>query len=81
MMTSCSAATGANLDMQGFGGLDADAKSRYALPLRFTPGVATIFVAVGLVLRSPLLLGSMAFVALSGALIPRGMLIDLALRI
>jgi len=63
--------------MQGFGGLDADAKSRYALPLRFTPGVATIFVAVGLVLRSPLLLGSMAFVALSGALIPRGMLIDL----
>ena len=48
MMTNCNAATGANLDMQGFGGLDADAKSRYALPLRFTPGVATTLVAVGL---------------------------------
>ena len=77
MMTSCSAATGANLDMQGFGGLDADAKSRYAMPLRFTPAVATILVVVGLVLQSPLWLGSMAFVALSGALVPRGMLIDL----
>lgn len=77
MMTSCSAATGANLDMQGFGGLDADAKSRYALPLRFTPGVATTLVVVGLALRSPLWLGVMAFVALSGALVPRGMLIDL----
>lgn len=27
-----------NLDKQGFEGLDAEAKSRYALPLRFTPG-------------------------------------------
>lgn len=76
-MTSCSAATEANLDMQGFGGLDADARSRYALPLRFTPGVGTVLVVVGLVLRSPLWLGAMAFVALSGALLPRGMLIDL----
>jgi Domain of unknown function (DUF4395) len=81
MMTSCNAATGANLDMQGFGGLDADAKSRYALPLRFTPGVATILVVAGLVLRSPLWLGSMAFVALSGALVPSGMLIDLVYNV
>jgi hypothetical protein len=81
MMTSWSTATSANLDMQGFGGLDADAKSRYALPLRFTPGVATILVAVGLVLQSPLWLGSMALVALSGALVPRGMVIDLAYNV
>lgn len=80
-MTSCSATTGANLDMQGFGGLDADAKSRYALPLRFTPGVATSMVVVGLVLQSPLLLGSMALVALSGALVPRGMVIDLVYNV
>ncbi len=81
MMTSCSAATGANLDMQGFGGLDADAKSRYAVPLRFTPAVATILVVIGLVFQSPLWLGSMAFVALSGALVPRGMLIDLVYNV
>ncbi len=81
MMTDPSAATAANLDMQGFGGLDAAAKSRYALPLRFTPGVATILVVAGLVLRSPLWLGSMSFVALSGALVPRGMLIDLVYNV
>ena len=67
--------------MQGFGGLDADAKSSYVLPLRFTPGVGTALVVVGLVLRSPLWLGSMAFVALSGALLPRGMLIDLVYNV
>ncbi|MEO5609124.1 MAG: DUF4395 family protein, partial [Ornithinibacter sp.] len=77
MMTTCSTTTSANLDMQGFGGLDADAKSRFAGPLRFTPGVATTLVAVGLVLQSPLWLGSMALVALSGALVPRAMVIDL----
>ncbi len=77
MMTTCSTTTSANLDMQGFGELDADAKSRYAVPLRFTPAVATTLVAVGLILQSPLWLGSMALVALSGALVPRGMVIDL----
>ena len=80
-MTTCSTATSANLDMQGFGELDADAKSRYAGPLRFTPGVATILVVIGLVLQSPLWLGSMALVALSGALVPRGMLIDLVYNV
>ena len=80
-MTTCSANTAANLDMQGFGELDADAKSYYALPLRFTPGVATVLVAIGLVLRSPLWLGFMAFVALTGVLLPRGMLIDLVYNV
>ena len=42
--------TKVNLDNQGFCGLDDEMKSRYALPLRFTPAVATILVVVGLVL-------------------------------
>ena len=54
MMTSCSATAGAKLDMQGFGVLDADAKSRYAVTLRFTPGVATLLDAFGLVLQLPI---------------------------
>ena len=58
-------------------GSDEAAKSRYALPLRFTPAVATILIVIGLALQSPIWLGSMALVTLSGALLPNGMLIDL----
>ena len=72
-----SACTKKNLNMQGFGNLDEEAQSRYASPLRFTPGVATILIVIGLVLQSPIWLGSMALVAFSGALLPNGMLIDL----
>jgi Domain of unknown function (DUF4395) len=66
-----------NLNKQGFSGLDDKAKSRVALPLRFTPGVATTLIIIGLVLRSPVWIGSMSFVALSGALFPKGMVLDL----
>ena len=66
-----------NLNGQGFGYLDQEAKSRYALPLRFTPTVGTILIVIGLVLQSPIWLGSVALVALSGALFPSGMVIDL----
>ncbi len=66
-----------NLNKQGFGKLDDEAKSRYVLPLRFTPGVAITLIVIGLVLQSPIWLGAMALVALSGALFPGGMLIDL----
>jgi len=66
-----------NLNNQGFGKLDDDAKSRYTLPLRFTPAVATALIVIGLILQSPIWLASMALVALSGALLPSGMLIDL----
>lgn len=76
-MARLSAFTKANLNKQGFGRLNEAAKSRYALPLRFTPAVATILIVVGLVLQSPIWLGSMAIVALSGALLPSAMLIDL----
>ena len=69
--------TKTNLNKQGFGKLDDKAKSRYALPLRFTPAVGTTLIVIGLVLQSPIWLGSMALVALSGALLPSGMLIDL----
>jgi hypothetical protein len=66
-----------NLNKQGFEKLDDEAKSRYALPLRFTPAVATILIVIGLALRSPIWLGSLALVALSGALFPNGMVLDL----
>ena len=71
-----SAFTDNNLNGQGFGCLDQEAKSRYALPLRFTPAVCTILLVIGLVLQSPIWLGSMALVALSGALFPSGMVTD-----
>jgi len=72
-----SAFTKNNLNKHGFGKLDDEAKSRYALPLRFTPGVGTTLIVIGLALQSPIWLGSMALVAFSGALFPNGMLIDL----
>jgi hypothetical protein len=76
-MAKFSAFTKNNLNKQGFGKLDDEAKSRYALPLRFTPGVGTILIVIGLALQSPIWLGSMALVTLTGALFPSGMLIDL----
>jgi len=76
-MTRLSAFTETNLNRQGFRTLDGDAKSHYALPLRFAPGVGTTLIVIGLVLQSPSWLGSMALVALSGALLPNGMVIDL----
>jgi hypothetical protein len=72
-----SAFTDNNLIGQGFGCLDQEAKSRYALPLRFTPAVGTLLIVIGLVLQSPIWLGAAALIALSGALFPRGMVIDL----
>jgi hypothetical protein len=72
-----SAFTKNNLNKQGFEKLDDEAKSNYALPLRFTPGVGTILVVIGLALQSPIWLGAMALVALSGALFPKGMLLDM----
>lgn len=76
-MKKLSTFTKTNLENQGFGKLDDDDKFRYALPLRFSPGVATSLVVVGLVLQSPIWLGATTLVALSGALFPKGMLIDL----
>ena len=76
-MTRLSSFTKNNLNKQGFGELDDEAKSRYMWSLRFTPGVSAILIVIGLVLQSPIWLGSMALVALSGALLPSGMLIDL----
>lgn len=69
--------TKTNLDKQGFGALDDDAKSCYAGPLRFTPAVGTVLIVVGLILQSPLFLGLGAIVPLTGALFPRGMILDL----
>lgn len=69
--------TRTNLDRQGFTSLDTEAKARFALPLRFTPAVGTILIVVGLALRSPVWLWSMAAVALSGAILPNGMILDL----
>ena len=75
-MPRLSTLTETNLNRQGFVNLDEEAKARYALPLRFTPGVGTALIVIGLVLQSPIWLGSIALVALSGALLPSGMVID-----
>ena len=77
-MAILSAFTKDNLDKQGFERLTDEAKSRYPLPLRFTPFVATVVTFIGLVLQSPIIVGAMSLVALSGALLPKGMIIDLA---
>lgn len=69
--------TNLNLDKQGFENLDEAAKVRLRWPLRFTPAVSIVLIMVGLGLRSPIWLGSMAIVALSGVLLRSGMLIDL----
>lgn len=76
-MPRVSAFRDANLAGQGFVDLDEEAKSRYALPLRFTPATGTILVAIGLLLQSPIWLGSLALLALTGALFPSGMVIDM----
>jgi len=76
-MAKLSAFTKNNLNKQGFETLDDEAKSCYALPLRFSPGVGTILIVIGLAFQSPIWLGAMVLVALSGALFPKGMLIDL----
>lgn len=76
-MKRLSASTENNLDNQGFGELDRESKSRYAWPLRFTPGVGTLLIIVGLLVQSPVWLGSMAIVAASGVLFPKAMFIDL----
>jgi hypothetical protein len=76
-MAGLNAFTKNNLNKQGFGKLDDEAKARYALSLRFTPALGTILIVIGLILQSPIWLGGMALVALSGALFPNGMLIDL----
>ena len=67
-MGTVNAFTDNNLNGQGFECLDEEAKSRYALPLRFTPAVGTILIVIGLVRQSPIWLGSLALVTLSGAL-------------
>ncbi len=80
-MAKLSTLTKDNLNKQGFGGLNDEAKSRYALPLRFTPAVAVILIVIGLALRSPIWLGAMSLVALSGAFFPRWMILDLVVRL
>src|SRR5665647_934813 len=77
-MARLSAFAETNLNRQGFEKLDKDAKARIALPLRFTPAVGTTLIVIGLIFQSPIWLGSMALVALSGALLPDAMIIDLA---
>ena len=76
-MAKLSAFAEINLNSQGFEKLDKDAKARIAWPLRFTPAVGTTLIVIGLIFQSPMWLGSMALVALSGALLPDAMIIDL----
>ena len=80
-MATVSSFTDHNLDEQGFEYLDHEAKVRYALPLRFTPAVGTLLIVIGSVRRSPVWLGSAALIALSGALFPRGMVLDVVYNV
>ncbi|TJY70482.1 DUF4395 domain-containing protein [Arthrobacter sp. CAU 1506] len=75
-MATVSAFTERNLNGQGFSYLDLDAKSRYALPLRFTPALCVVLIAIGLALQSPVWLAALVPIGLSGALFPRGMATD-----
>lgn len=80
-MATLSAFTERNLDGQGFGYLDEEAKARYALPLRFTPVVSVILIAIGLALQSPVWLAALVPIGLSGVLFPRGMIIDVVYNV
>lgn len=80
-MARVGAATRANLNMQGFGYLNDEEQGRCAWPLRFTPAVGTALVVVGLLRQSPMWLAVMSAIALSGALFPHGMAIDLAYNV
>ncbi|GAA3510760.1 DUF4395 family protein [Georgenia daeguensis] len=75
-MVTLSAFSDRNLDGQGFGYLDREAKAHYARALRFTPAVCAVLLAIGLVMQSPVWLASLVPIGLSGALFPRGMIID-----
>ena len=75
-MATVSAFTEKSLNDQGFDYLDQEAKARYALPLRFTPAVCIILILIGLILQSPIWLALLVPIGLSGALFPRGMIID-----
>ncbi|PFG44996.1 uncharacterized protein DUF4395 [Georgenia soli] len=75
-MATLSVFTDHNLNGQGFGYLDREAKARIALPLRFTPAVCAVLVAIGLALQSPVWLGVLVPIGLSGALFPRAMVTD-----
>lgn len=72
MTTSISDFTKHNLNEQGFDNLDDAAKSRIVWPLRFTPGLGVSLIAIGLVWQSPIYMGVLALIALSGALLPHG---------
>ncbi len=76
-MKNLSDFTKRNLIAQGFGYLDDETKAAYVWPLRFTPAVAITLIAIGLVLQSPLWLGAVALMGLTGVLFPKGMAIDL----
>lgn len=70
--------TRGNLDAQGFDFLDDRAKKRVVWSLRFTPTVSIGLIAVGLALRSPAMLGTMAAVGAAGAVFPQWMPFDVA---
>jgi hypothetical protein len=58
------------LETQGFRDLDDAAMSELAPWLRWSPALCTIVMAVGVALRDPVVLWSLALVAFLGALLP-----------
>lgn len=80
-VNNISEVTRRNLTLQGFARVDDTTLRSYARSLRFTPAVGATLVVVGLALQSPLWLGVVALIALSGALFPRGMVIDVVYNV
>lgn len=73
----CSPFTRACLNMQGFAALSDEAKAQYTWALRFTPGLCTVLVILGLALQSWPLLFALLAIALVGAIFPAGHPFDL----
>lgn len=60
------------LNMQGFTGLEDDAKARLNIALRFTPALCFPLATTGVVLGSPWLLGALAVMAAAALVLPGG---------
>ena len=69
-MSGIAPATRRRLEIQGFVGIDDATLAEVAPWLRFSPAVCTVWMATGTVLASPVLLWTLAAIALLGAILP-----------
>ncbi|MBP1621385.1 MAG: hypothetical protein H6Q02_2152, partial [Acidobacteria bacterium] len=69
-MAAIAPPTRRRLEIQGFVGIDDATLAEVAPWLRFSPAVCTVWMATGTVLASPVLLWTLAAIALLGAILP-----------